>query len=442
MALTADSDTRVPTQAAVKAYIAAQLAKSGGGAGLTVEQVQDIVAAMFGGSHSGITFNYDDAGNIINATVTVTGGAEPIQTVNDLALLPANARVGTFYWFAIPSMGTQGLYICSSNTDGNHAEWDEVFVSRLSKVGIANLAQDTLDAIAASGGGTSADVAATMIANGMTLTPIAPTFASKDAAARTYTITSVLGHAPDQHEYNLRVAGYVPVPANAQIPVGTAALNAGDLLVRVKARPGVNTGAIHSNTETLAASGKVGGAFVSWGQKSGNETETAATGSLARNTANLDFYATTVQTILPTENKSFEFELPTGIDACAFFLIPKGTGAFTYPQSVYGGGGRGARDAGVSAALAIKFPIDVTNPANGAEYQQGSEVANAAGVKYRLGFDGAGRLKYQANTGAGWVTKALDEAAHVTPTEPYCLSITNDGKQGAASMTNVQIVTN
>ncbi|GAA4845419.1 hypothetical protein GCM10023201_40800 [Actinomycetospora corticicola] len=46
----------------------------GSGGGLDAEGAQDAVAAMFAaGTHSGIGFVYDDAGNRISATVTVTG---------------------------------------------------------------------------------------------------------------------------------------------------------------------------------------------------------------------------------------------------------------------------------------------------------------------------------------------------------------------------------
>jgi YD repeat-containing protein len=44
------------------------------GPGTTTEEVQDAAAALLtAGTHSGITFTYDDAGNRINATVTNSG---------------------------------------------------------------------------------------------------------------------------------------------------------------------------------------------------------------------------------------------------------------------------------------------------------------------------------------------------------------------------------
>ncbi len=49
----------------------------GDGTGFTLEQVQDIVAAMFvGGANTNVTPLYDDAGGFIGLTVTASGGAE------------------------------------------------------------------------------------------------------------------------------------------------------------------------------------------------------------------------------------------------------------------------------------------------------------------------------------------------------------------------------
>ena len=59
--MASDSDTKVPTQQSVKAYVDA----NSGGATLTTEQVQDIVGAMVDDTETGISVTYDDTnGNL------------------------------------------------------------------------------------------------------------------------------------------------------------------------------------------------------------------------------------------------------------------------------------------------------------------------------------------------------------------------------------------
>lgn len=66
-----DNDTSVPTTAAVKDYVDTQVA----GVTVSTEDVQDIVAGQLvtNGTHTGITFTYDDAGDgAIDATVSIS----------------------------------------------------------------------------------------------------------------------------------------------------------------------------------------------------------------------------------------------------------------------------------------------------------------------------------------------------------------------------------
>lgn len=57
----------------------------GGGEGFTQEQIQDFIASMFtAGTHSGITFTYDDENNVMNVEVTGGGGGLTEEQVEDI----------------------------------------------------------------------------------------------------------------------------------------------------------------------------------------------------------------------------------------------------------------------------------------------------------------------------------------------------------------------
>jgi len=58
----------------------------GGGGGITIEDAQDAAASLFtGGTHTGITFTYNDASNTINATVSATAGIYTDEQARDAA---------------------------------------------------------------------------------------------------------------------------------------------------------------------------------------------------------------------------------------------------------------------------------------------------------------------------------------------------------------------
>jgi hypothetical protein len=60
----------------------------GGGGGITTEDAQDASASMFtGGSHTGITFSYNDSNNTINATVNANAGIYTDEQAADAAAL-------------------------------------------------------------------------------------------------------------------------------------------------------------------------------------------------------------------------------------------------------------------------------------------------------------------------------------------------------------------
>ncbi len=60
----------------LRVVIPANTSSEGGGSGLTQEQVEDVVAAMFGGAHTGITVTYDDGAGTLTLEVTASGAGE------------------------------------------------------------------------------------------------------------------------------------------------------------------------------------------------------------------------------------------------------------------------------------------------------------------------------------------------------------------------------
>lgn len=74
----------------------------GGGGGITVEDAQDAAATLFlTGTHTGITFTYDDANGKLNATVTATAGIYTDEQAQDAAasLFTTGSHSGISYLY-------------------------------------------------------------------------------------------------------------------------------------------------------------------------------------------------------------------------------------------------------------------------------------------------------------------------------------------------------
>lgn len=179
----------------------------------------------------------------------------------------------------------------------------------------------------------TAGIVAVLLANKVAISPPKPLFASKSETDRLYTFTSVPGHTAVQHEYNLRNTGYADCTSNS-INVGAAALLADELLIRVKARAGVNAGDVHSNTETFAAGGSE---IVVTYENTAVNANTAPPNVIRIDDA-LDYRATSVQTITPNTLSYFKFTgIPLGNGAgyksTRVFLLPNSEKPLAYPNS-------------------------------------------------------------------------------------------------------------
>ena len=178
--MSSDSDTKVPTQQSVKAYVDA----NSGGATLTTEQVQDIVGGMVDDTETGISVTYDDtngnlefvvdhdaANNFVanehidhtSVTLTagdgLTGGGDisanrtfavsvddstieinsDALRIKDAAITPAKIGVGTFVF---NEAGADYDFRVEGDTDGNllllDASKDSVLIGNGSDGGIGS----------------------------------------------------------------------------------------------------------------------------------------------------------------------------------------------------------------------------------------------------------------------------------------------------------------
>ena len=115
-------------------------------------------------------------------------------------------------------------------------------------------------AILTTGGTASAtDIINTLVANGVVVTPIAPTNLIVDDTANTATFTPVSGYAATAHEYSTNSGTSWTTCTGNVINIGDVAIAVGALQVRVKAGTNINVGPIVSNTTpfTVSASATV-----------------------------------------------------------------------------------------------------------------------------------------------------------------------------------------
>lgn len=123
--------------------IPANTSSDGGGSGLTQEQVEDIVAAMFtDATHSGITVNYDDTNGLIEITVTGGGGGETntASNVGTAGVGVFKQKTGVDFEFKKINAGSSKITI-TDDTDEDEIDID-IDESALS---LANIGGDTDD---------------------------------------------------------------------------------------------------------------------------------------------------------------------------------------------------------------------------------------------------------------------------------------------------------
>jgi hypothetical protein len=88
--------------------------------GYTDEQAQDAAAALFtGGTHSGISFSYNDGSNVIDATVSVSGAISDtvIDAKGDLLAGTANDTIARL------AVGTNGYVLTAASGETTGLKW-------------------------------------------------------------------------------------------------------------------------------------------------------------------------------------------------------------------------------------------------------------------------------------------------------------------------------
>lgn len=115
--------------------------------------------------------------------------------------------------------------------------------------------RNRLAAVGSGGGGLSAiDIIALVMANGVTVTPPAPTGGTVDDGANTFTFTPAIGHLATVHEYSTNNGSSYTSALSNVISVGDVAIASGSFKVRVAAGTNRNAGAVLASTSAFTSS--------------------------------------------------------------------------------------------------------------------------------------------------------------------------------------------